>query len=186
MSRLLIQTYHREVEKIIQYSGSRKETSIRVAFQKLLESYCSANHFILIPELAYRTQYDTTVYPDGTIKDALRLPWGYWDRSDQDEDLDKEIQNKLTKGYPNDNILFEDSQTAVLIQIGQEVQRVKMADAEKLEALLTHFIHYERPEVRDFRQAIEHFKTDLPTILETLRKNARGSSQNESKISSGF
>ncbi len=186
MSRLLIQTYHSEVEKIIQYGGSRKETSIRVAFQKLLESYCENPHFILIPELAYRTQYNTTVYPDGTVKNALRLPWGYWDRSDQDEDLDKEIQNKLTKGYPNDNILFEDSQTAVLIQTGQEVQRVKMADAEKLEALLTHFIHYERPEVRDFRQAIEHFKTDLPTILETLRKNARGSSQNESKISSGF
>jgi predicted helicase len=75
----------------------------------------------------------------------------------------------LAKGYPSDNILFEDSQTAILIQGGQEVQRVSMREADKLEVLLTHFTSYERVEVRDFRQAIEHFKADLPTIVETLR-----------------
>jgi predicted helicase len=169
MSKLLIQTYHTEVEKIIQYGGERKETSIRVAFQNLLNDYCESQHFILIPELEYRTQYNTTVYPDGTVKDALRLPWGYWESKDIFDDLDKEIQNKLNKGYPADNILFEDSQTAVLIQGGQEIQRVSMKNADKLDALLTHFIHYERPEVRDFRQAIEKFKADLPTVVATLR-----------------
>jgi predicted helicase len=44
-----------------------------------------------------------------------------------------------------------------------------MKNADKLDALLTHFIHYERPEVRDFRQAIEKFKADLPTVVATLR-----------------
>ncbi len=170
MSKLLIQNYHTEVEKIIQYGGSRKETSIRVAFQNLLNAYCAAKNFILIPELEYRTKYNTTVYPDGTVKDALRLPWGYWESKDIDDDLDQEIQNKFAKGYPNDNILFEDSETAVLIQGGQEVQRVSMKNADKLDALLTHFIHYERPEVQDFRQAIDKFKADLPTVLETLRQ----------------
>ena len=169
MSRLLIQHYHTEVEKIIQYGGSRKETSIRVAFQNLLNGYCESQNFILIPELEYRTKYETTVYPDGTVKDALRLPWGYWESKDQDDDLDKEIQHKFIKGYPNDNILFEDSQTAVLIQGGNEVQRVAMSDADKLDALLSHFIHYECPEVKDFRQAIKIFKADLPTVVETLR-----------------
>jgi predicted helicase len=170
MSKLQIQIDQTEVEKIIQYGGSRKETTIRVAFQKLLENYCDSKNFILIPELDYRTKHNTTVYPDGTIKDALRLPWGYWESKDQDDNLDKEIQTKLAKGYPNDNILFEDSQTAVLIQGGTEVMRVSMADANKLDKLLTHFINYERPEVRDFHQAIEHFKQDLPTIVKTLRQ----------------
>jgi hypothetical protein len=36
MSRLLITQYQTEVQKIIQFGGSRKETSIRVAFQNLL------------------------------------------------------------------------------------------------------------------------------------------------------
>jgi predicted helicase len=186
MSRLLIQNYHTEVEKIIQYGGSRNETSIRVAFQKLLEGYCTAKHLILIPELAYRTQYNTTVYPDGTVKDALRLPWGYWESKDIFDDLDKEIQAKFAKGYPWDNILFEDSQTAVLIQEGNEVQRVAMADAEKLDALLTFFTNYERPEVKDFRQAIEHFKTDLPTILEMLRKMLDSQAKTNPEFQSAF
>jgi len=186
MSKLQIQNYHTEVEKIIQYGGSRKETSIRVAFQNLLNSYCSTKNFILIPELEYRTKHNTTVYPDGTVKDALRLPWGYWESKDQDDDLDKEIKNKFAKGYPNDNILFEDSQTAVLIQAGQEVQRVSMVSAEKLDALLIHFINYERPEVQDFRKAIEHFKADLPTILNTLRETLDKQEKTNKKFQTRF
>jgi predicted helicase len=170
MSPLLICNYHTEIERIIQNGGSHKETSIRVAFQNLLSGYCQRKKFILIPALAYRTQYDTTVYPEGTVKDVLRLRWGYWVHFDLDNDLDLAIQNKFTKGYPNDNILFEDSKTAVLIQGGNEIQRVSMADAGKLDALLTAFINYERPEVQDFRQAIKRFKADLPTILNTLRE----------------
>jgi predicted helicase len=169
MSKLLIQTYHRELEKIIQYGGSRHEKSIRDAFKNLLNGYCESQQFLLILELEYRTSDNTLVYPDGTIKDALRLPWGYWESKDQDDDLEQEVQAKLAKGYPSDNILFEDSQTAILIQDGQEVQRVSMADVERLDALLKHFIHYERPFVKDFRQAIKKFQADLPTILQTLR-----------------
>jgi predicted helicase len=186
MSRLLIQNYHTEVEKIIQYGGSRKETSIRVAFQNLLNGYCESKNFILIPELEYRTKHNTIVYPDGTVKDALRLPWGYWESKDQDDDLDKEIQNKFIKGYPSDNILFEDSQTAVLIQGGNEVQRVKMADADKLDALFTHFINYERPEVQDFRKAIECFKTDLPIVLNTLRQTLDSQDKTNKKFKAAF
>lgn len=64
MSRLLISQYHTEVEKIIQYGGSRKETSIRVAFQNLLNEYCKNRDFLLIPELDYKTKSGKIVYPE--------------------------------------------------------------------------------------------------------------------------
>jgi predicted helicase len=169
MSRLLISQYQTEVEKIVQYGGSRKETSIRVAFQNLLNDYCKARDFLLIPELDYRTKSGKVVYPDGTVKDALRLDWGYWESKDQYDNLDEEIEKKLAKGYPNDNILFEDSQTAVLIQGGEERLRVSMRDDEALDGIINAFINYVRPEVEDFREAIASFKEDLPTILEALR-----------------
>ncbi|MBD2622463.1 N-6 DNA methylase [Microcystis flos-aquae FACHB-1344] len=169
MSRLLISQYQAEVEKIVQYGGSRKETSIRVAFQNLLNDYCKARDFLLIPELDYRTKSGKVVYPDGTVKDALRLDWGYWESKDQYDNLDEEIEKKLAKGYPNDNILFEDSQTAVLIQGGEERLRVSMRDDEALDGIINAFINYVRPEVEDFREAIASFKEDLPTILEALR-----------------
>ena len=186
MSRHLIQNYYTELEKLIQYGGSRKETTIREAFKNLLKSYCESQQLILIPELEYRTQYGTTVYPDGTVKDALRLAWGYWESKDIEDDLDQEIQAKFAKGYPSDNILFEDSQTAVLIQGGQQVQRVSMREADKLEAVLTQFLRYERAEVGDFRQAIERFKADLPDVLKTLRQMLEKTAQTNKPFKAAF
>ncbi|MCB8762622.1 type ISP restriction/modification enzyme [Planktothrix agardhii] len=169
MSKLLISQYYNKVDQIIQYGGSRKETSIRGAFHNLLNEYCRSKDFLLITELEYKTKKGKTVIPDGTIKDALRLDYGYWESKDQYDNLDLEIEKKLAKGYPDDNILFEDSQTVVLIQGGGEILRVSMRDAEALDNAINAFINYLRPEVQDFRDAISHFKEDLPTILTTLR-----------------
>jgi predicted helicase len=169
MSRLLVSQYHGEVQKIVQYGGSRKETSIRNAFERLLNDYCKPRNYLLIPELDFKTKFNTTVFPDGTVKDAIRLEHGWWESKDQDDNLDKEIEKKFEKGYPDENILFEDSQTAVLIQHGREQLRVLMKDADKLDGLLNTFVDYERSEVRDFRAAITKFKEDIPSILEKLR-----------------
>jgi len=169
MSRLQIQTYYKKLDSLIQHGGSRNEQSIRGAFENLLNSYCEPKNFIVVPELYYQTSKNTSVRLDGIVKDALRLAWGYWEAKDEFDDLDKEIEAKLFQGYPNDNIIFEDSQTAVLIQNGSEVLRVNMKEADKLEQILNQFLNYERPEVRDFRQAIEQFRADLPTVVETLR-----------------
>ncbi|ACB50447.1 hypothetical protein cce_1097 [Crocosphaera subtropica ATCC 51142] len=89
MSRLLISQYQTEVERIIQYGGSRHESSIRNAFQSLLNEYCKTRDFLLIPELQYK---DQNIRPDGTVKDALRLDWGYWESKDQYDNLDEEIE----------------------------------------------------------------------------------------------
>ncbi len=83
--------------------------------------------------------------------------------------MDEEIDRKLAKGYPDDNILFEDSQTAVLIQAGEETSRVSMKNPEALDGIINAFINYIRPEVKDFREAIATFQSDLPTILKSLR-----------------
>jgi len=114
MSRHLIDQYQAEVARIIQYGGSRKETSIRNAFYNLLNHYCQQRNFILVAELDYQTTTGKLVYPDGTVKDALRLDWGYWESKDSQDNLDQEIEKKFAVGYPKDNILFEDSQTPSL------------------------------------------------------------------------
>ncbi|MDV2995217.1 MAG: hypothetical protein N4J56_004871 [Chroococcidiopsis sp. SAG 2025] len=74
--------------------------------------------------------------------------------------------------------MFEDSQTAVLIQSGNEILRVPMQDGEALDKIITAFINYVRPEVKDFRTAIGAFKQDLPKILDALRDTIER--QNES------
>ena len=173
MSRQLIQQYHSKVDKIVQYGGSHNEGSLRLAFQTLLKQYCADKNLELIAELEYKTKFGTSVYPDATLKDALRQDWGYWESKDQNDTLDEEIQKKFENGYPQTNILFEDSQTAVLIQGGQEIGRASLKDDELLDALLAAFVGYEPPEVQTFRAAIDKFKEDLPDWLEELRRVIR-------------
>jgi hypothetical protein len=56
------------------------------------------------------------IRPDGAISHDVRVPLGYWEAKYTDDDIDAEIDAKLRNGYPQDNIIFEDSQTAVLWQ----------------------------------------------------------------------
>lgn len=72
----------------------------------------------------------------------MRLDWGYWESKDKYDNLDQEIEKKLIKGYPDSNILFEDSQTAILIQGGNESMRVPIKDAEALDEIITNFINF--------------------------------------------
>ncbi|WP_083887242.1 type ISP restriction/modification enzyme [Cyanobacterium aponinum] len=170
MSKTLIHQYRRDLESRKRYGGSRNESSIRYAFATLLNGYCKPKDFLLVEELSINSRFNKPIRLDGIVKDALRLDWGYWEAKDEKDSLDAEIEAKFNKGYPNDNILFEDSQTAVLIQNGNESLRINMEDDDALDTLLNQFLDYERAEVKDFRQAISNFSQDLPIIIDTLRK----------------
>lgn len=170
MSKLLINQYYTALERIIQYGGSRNETSIRTAFVNLINEYAQKRNLHLITELATKGTLGKAVYPDGILKTPLRLDLGYWESKDESDDIDEEIGKKIKKGYPTTNILFEDSQTAVLYQNGEEALRVNMKDADQLDRILSSFTGFVHPEVVRFEEAIEKFKADIPTILQTLRE----------------
>jgi predicted helicase len=170
MSLFSIKQYQNEVEKIIHFGGTKKETAIRNAFYNLLNEYAKGKGLMIVTEVTIKaTNSNKNVTPDGTLKDVLRQDWGYWESKDESDILDDEIQKKFDKGYPKDNILFEDSQNAILIQNGVEVFRISMKNADDLHKLITTFINFERPEIKNFRTAIELFKQDIPKVTETLR-----------------
>ncbi|OGU82522.1 MAG: DNA methyltransferase [Ignavibacteria bacterium RBG_16_35_7] len=170
MSLQLINQYYTKREKLIQFGGSKNELSIRDAFKDLLNHYAEKKNLMLVPEIAVQGTKGAKVKPDGTLKNALRLDYGYWESKDEKDTIDDEIDTKLKKGYPQTNILFEDGSTIVLIQHGEVVQRVDMLDREKLDKILNQFISYEHPQVKEFIEALEKFKEDLPDILEALRE----------------
>ena len=108
--------------------------------------------------------------PDGTVKDSLRMARGYWEAKDTHDDLEAEIQAKFNRGYPRDNIIFEDSETAVLVQNGETAMRVDMSRPGELHRLIRRFLDYELPEIEDFRRAQTQFKDDLPAVIGNLRQ----------------
>ena len=137
MSQLLIHNYIREIESLIQYGGDKKETSIRRAFANLLTAYCKPHDLLLVDELEYITKLNTRVVPDGTIKDALRLTHGYWEAKDERDIIDDEIALKFKKGYPSDNILFEDSKTRYSFKTGLKPCAATCASLKNLTILLS-------------------------------------------------
>jgi hypothetical protein len=98
------------------------------------------------------------------------VPFGYWEAKDTKDDLDAEIEKKFKRGYPQDNIIFDDTVTAVLIQNKREVIRVSVEDVEQLSKLLKLFFSYERVEISQFNKAVGQFKQDLPAVLAALRE----------------
>jgi predicted helicase len=170
MSQQLINQYLADVDRLRKISAQNNEMIVRQAFHRLLDNWANAQKLIFVAELPYDTSMKSTVYPDGTVLHDIRVPLGYWEAKDTKDDLDEEIRKKLGKGYPQDNIIFENSDVAVLIQNRQEVMRASMTDTERLLRLVSLFFSYERPEIAEFRKAVEKFKADLPTVLDALRQ----------------
>ena len=163
-----IDSYYEQLRELIEFGGATNEENIRLAFLNCLSDYCKehSERFVLVPEL----RSDRSNKPDGTVRDSLRMTRGLWEAKDTHDDLDREIHNKLGQGYSGDNILFENSSTAVLVQGDQEVLRTDMTDPAALDELIRKFLDYELPEIQEFREARQQFKDDLPAVLESLRE----------------
>ncbi|MCE7951586.1 MAG: DNA methyltransferase [Xanthomonadales bacterium PRO7] len=170
MSKLLIQNYLADLAKLRQVGGTHRESVVREAFKDLLKGWARAHDLTFVPEYEIESPAKERRYVDGALLYGLRLPFGYWEAKDEKDDLDAEIETKFKRGYPTDNIIFEDSRAAVLIQDRREVLRCAVDDVDKLQRLLELFFAYERPEIAEFRKAVEQFKTDLPAVCGALRE----------------
>ena len=169
LSRALINEYRGDLDRLRAVSGSRRESVLREAFKDLLKRWGRAHDLQFISEHDIVTPQKSRIYLDGALLHALRVPFGYWEAKDADDDLDAEIAAKTRKGYPRDNIIYSDDHTAVLIQDGHEITRAAMDDTDALYALLTKFFAHERQEIADFNKAVKQFGQDLPAVLEALR-----------------
>jgi predicted helicase len=170
MSQLLINEYLNQLDVIKKVSGSSRETIVREAFKDLLKAWGKQHNLFFIAEYPLKTATKTNIAVDGVLLHELRMPLGYWEAKDDRDDLDDEIEKKFKKGYPQDNIIFSDDVSAVLIQHKSEVIRCAVTDTEALAKLLKLFFGFERPEIAGFRNAVEQFKTDLPAVIKALRE----------------
>ncbi len=163
-----IEAYYAELQRLKAFGGSDSELNIRPAFQNCLAAYCRDHResLVLVPEL----RASPTATPDGAVRDALRMTRGWWEAKDARDDIDAEIQRKFRRGYPRDNIVFEDSQTAVLFQNGGEAMRADMQRPGELHRLIRRFLDHELPQIEEFRRARQQFKADLPAVLKSLRE----------------
>jgi predicted helicase len=170
MSQILINDYLKQLDIIKKVSGSKRETIVREAFKDLLKAWGKQQSLTFIAEYGMKTTAKANISVDGALLHELRMPLGYWEAKDADDDIEKEIVKKFKSGYPQDNIIFSDDAVAVLWQNKNEVLRCDMTDTQALSKLLKLFFSFERPEIAGFRSAVEQFKVDLPAVLLALRE----------------
>ncbi len=170
MSKQLINQYYNQRDNLKRV-GVTNEMAIKQPFDNLLLNLASSKHYVYATEVTIKNENGKNVRPDGILMNELRIHKGYVESKDTNDTLDEEINKKLYKdGYPKTNIIFQDSVFAVLIQNNVEVSRVEMVDADKLEKILNQFINYKPEYIEKFDEALNKFKEDIPTIVDTLRK----------------
>jgi len=170
MSHILINQYYNNLDRALQFGKTTNEQSVRNHFWHLLNDYARKQNYEVIPEVFCMGTKGKKVYPDGIVKNLFGLDIGLWESKDEKDTIDDEIDAKLKKGYPFTNILFEDTNTVVLFQRGEEVSRVPVRDPDKLNAIISEFISFKSETVFKFEDALNKFKADIPAIVETLRK----------------
>ncbi len=74
---------------------------------------------------------------DGSLVDLYHLPHGYWEAKDEKDDLAREVERKLDKGYPRDNIIFQAPERAILYQSGARIFDDNITRPEALPATAT-------------------------------------------------
>ncbi|MDQ2798800.1 MAG: hypothetical protein M3Y13_04050 [Armatimonadota bacterium] len=79
--------------------GVTHEQGIRSAFRSLLETFAKSaqpSGWTLVEE---HTLPGSRKRPDGTLMDDFRIPRGYWEAKDTQDDLEAEIKSKIKLGY---------------------------------------------------------------------------------------
>jgi predicted helicase len=175
MNRLNLKTsfkpvieYYEALEKF-KHLSVKHEGAVRSAFQTLLESCGRQFNWTLVPEY-HKKKQGKRISIDGALVDQFTLAHGYWEAKDEQDDLRKEVKKKFAVGYPNDNIIFQSPERAILYQNNREVFDADLNNADELVRVLELFFDYQPPAYEEWEQAVKRFQEQLPELGEALLK----------------
>ena len=167
----VISDYYKTLDALKVGQKVKNESGTRRAFETLLDEVGKQRNWTLVAEVSKQsaTQVARTIRPDGVLRDDWQLPHAYWEAKDSDDDLPTEIRKKIAKGYPTDNIIFEDTDRAVLYQDGQEEMSIDLRDREGLARMLTLFMNHEIEPFEEFEDAIQSYSEQVKRIATALK-----------------
>ena len=158
-----VTAYYDALDRYRQH-GVTHETAVRAAFQALLESCARQLNWTLICEQTLRIPGRNPIRLDGALLDEHSLPCGTWEAKGVKGNLRAEVENKFDVGYPQDNILFQTPERAILYQNGREVMDADITERETLVTVLQAFFAYERAHAAQWHAAVAHFKDIVPEL----------------------
>jgi len=130
MSQTLIHRYLDDLSDLRRLSGTDRETVVREAFKTLLKGWGRSHDLKFVPEYPLTTAANDRRYIDGALVDPIRIPFGYWEAKDLDDNLDKQIEYKFRRGYRQ--IELEASCIVLTQKDGSMIQLYLSIDPERL------------------------------------------------------
>ena len=98
MSLVLIQQYLNQLRDLRKVSGTHRESVVREAFKDLLKGWARSRDLIFVPEYEIASPAKDRRYVDGALVHTLRVPFGYWEATDQKDDLDTRSSSRSAAG----------------------------------------------------------------------------------------
>ena len=175
MEKLKLKPTHKPVqnyyEALRQFKtiGVSHEGAVRSAFQTLLEHCGRQFGWKLVPEWQIKRNHGHPLRVDGALVDEYRLTHGFWEAKDTADDLKKEVTKKIAAGYPQNNIIFQAPERAILMQNGRVVLDEDISEADAIVRFLKRFLEYVPPEFEEWTDAVEHFQDRVPELGEALK-----------------
>ena len=102
--------------------------------------------------------------------DLYHLPHGYWEAKDEKDDLAREVERKLDKGYPRDNIIFQAPERAILYQSGARIFDDNITRPEALVSVVNQFFDYKAPHIQEWEEAVRDFSERIPELAAAVTK----------------
>ena len=164
-----ITKYYKAIAKEKQ-QGADNEQNLRPHFYELLKHYLNSEGLHLQYEQREKSDLFNN-YPDAKIS-REQIPVGHIENKDAKDNLNQEITKKLDgRGYPSFNILFENTERAVLYQAGKKVDEIAMNDAEELHRVLLKFVQYQTDDQKAFLNAKQTLKIQVPLLADEMRRD---------------
>lgn len=145
------------------------ENAVKTAFHGLLAHCGRKFQWSLIPEWKMKGAKGNSISVDGALVDSFRLARGYWEAKDEDDDLEKEVKRKFERGYPKNNIIFQEPERAILWQNGLRILDEDITRPELLVATLKQYFEYRQPHHELWETAVSEFKEKVPELAAALK-----------------
>ena len=177
-----IKIYYAELKEY-ERLGEQNEGTVRAAFQGLLQHYCYQSNLTLLCEKTHalptnKRDSNRHIRPDGEVVDTFKLPYGYWEAKDTQDDLHVEASKKFAAGYPSKNIVIQSPTHALLYQHGELQLDLDITEPRNLVRVLQGFFAYQEENmaawhtaVAEFRDTVPQLGEELATLIETERQN---------------
>ena len=176
-----IRDYYEALEQYNQLDITH-EGAVSNPFAFLLATCAKRVGVTLEPQHTMHSVKGNRIVIDGAIIDEYRLPIAYWEAKDMDDDLPKAIQEKRDKGYPFDNILFQNPERAILFQNKVEVLDTDITNPTNLIEVLQRLFSYSNTTFKDWYDAVNKFSERIPALADKLKELV----EQEHKTNAGF